>query len=97
MTKKEFRYPQGHNWEGLTPEEVNKGYEKAKETLSDKVGYTGVLDYDDIIHKKDVKEKIQNAQKRLRDELKVHENANSLIRKRVDKIFLEEFGKEMLK
>lgn len=26
--KKEFKYPKGHNWEGLTPEQVNEGYKK---------------------------------------------------------------------
>ena len=30
-TKSEFVYPAGHNWEGLTPSEVNQGYARHNE------------------------------------------------------------------
>jgi len=26
----QFVYPKGHNWEGLTPEQVNEAYDKIK-------------------------------------------------------------------
>lgn len=30
-------YPAGHNWEGLTPRQVNEGYAKRKKSLSEKI------------------------------------------------------------
>ena len=42
------------------------------------------------------KEKIQNVERRLKEELKVHERVNPLIVKRIDKIFLEEIGEGIL-
>lgn len=36
--EKEFRYPAGHNWEGLTPTEVSEGYARvSKENLIDEL------------------------------------------------------------
>ena len=35
--KEEFRYPKGHNWEGLTPNEVNVAYAKTTKVKSEKV------------------------------------------------------------
>lgn len=28
-TKPKFVYPRGHNWEGLTPSQVNQGYKQS--------------------------------------------------------------------
>ncbi len=67
-----------------------------KETLNDKIKQHDSIACDKYFDEEDAKEKIQNAQRRLKDELKVHERINPLIVKRVDKIFLEEFGEELI-
>ena len=101
----------------MTEEEINKEIEhlgckyamdetfSEKESLADKIFDSKLCLGDDIskIFAKYVKEKIQNAQRRLKEEfdkndwesntLDVPENRNPII----DKIFLEEFGKEILK
>lgn len=34
---KEFVYPKGHSWEGLTPNQVNKAYENKENKISEKI------------------------------------------------------------
>ncbi len=66
-----------------------------KESLSENIfDSKGVLD--GKIFVRDAKEKIQNAHRRLKEELKVHERVNPLIVKRIDKIFKEEFGPKLI-
>ena len=72
-----------------------------KETLSKKIKESDLLNgtrWISGIATKDVKEKIQNAQKRLKgllEEVGVNRHRETI--NKIDKIFKEEFGKELLK
>jgi len=65
--------------------------------------------FGEVVHAKDVKEKIQNAQKRLKDDLdywdgqpvtsefsRGFQHCCFIFKQRIDKIFLEEFGKKLI-
>jgi len=70
--------------------------EEKKESLSDKImnsfGYP-----EGTIKTQDVKEKIQNAQRRLKEDLLINGTYHRVINEKVDKVFQEEFGDKLIK
>ena len=70
---------------------IRCGIEKPKESLSDFIGEkAGITDH--MLNEHKVKEKIQNAQNRLKKELYLTFESSG----KIDKIFKEEFGEDLL-
>lgn len=100
MTK-EFKYPKGHNWEGLTPKQVNEGYSKTEKEiipLDEKKQRKDPPFYWEV----DIKNSIQNLQEELK-EIDMGEFItpemflDGMFHEELNKLFLKHIGKELLK
>ncbi len=86
-----------NNFDNLEATDWEIFEEEKKESLSDKIETDISYNYPivRVYHEEDVKEKIQNAQKRLKEEINKNILSFEEINNKVEKIFNEEFGKKL--